>query len=258
MLRLASASNGQLLFGLTFLRNYYPGPYRILQHLWSLSVEEQFYLMWPFLFTRLSKQTVSRLLAGVIITAPFFRLGSVIWFQDKYPWHTEQVADALAWGCLLAICQYDLRANRFYQWFSRSYAPLILPFAIIAAANMSHREISAFLGKSIIFVLVALGIDVLIQRHDSVVGSIFNAGPVVWLGKISYSLYLWQQVFFFAEGNRFYARFPLNVGLAFLCAMLSYYLIEQPAIRWGRSVVARRSSVPVKTEACPIAEPVVA
>jgi hypothetical protein len=59
----------------------------------------------------------------------------------------------------------------------------------------------------------------------------------------------WPQIFFFPEGNRCDSRFPLNIGLAFPCAMLFYYPVDQPAIQLGR-----RSSVPIKTEACPVAE----
>jgi peptidoglycan/LPS O-acetylase OafA/YrhL len=56
---------------------------------------------------------------------------------------------------------------------------------------------------------------------------ILNVGPVVWLGKISYGLYLWQQLFAFGERARPW-YFPL---LAIAAAGASYYLIEQPMIR---------------------------
>lgn len=126
MFGLATASNRELLFSLTFLRNYYPGPYRILYHLWSLSVEEQFYLVWPFLFTRLSKQALSRLLITVIIIAPIIRLVAALHAADT-AWNTEEVADALAWGCLLAIRQQDLRANP---------VPVVQPFVRTAASPL--------------------------------------------------------------------------------------------------------------------------
>lgn len=232
-------SNRGILFSLSFLRNYRSGPL-VFNHLWSLSVEEQFYLVWPFLFTRLSRQTLSRLLTGVIVIVPIIRLVAVLWVGDQYVWHTEQVADGLAWGCLLAIRQPDLRANRLYQWFSRSYATAVLPCMMVAGAYCYPLSLNALLGKSAIFLSVALGIDLLMLRPKSVVGRMFNIPSLMWLGKISYSLYLWQQIFLLARPGQ-YGRFPVNLCLSFLCAVLSYYFIEQPAIRLGRSVVARRT-----------------
>jgi peptidoglycan/LPS O-acetylase OafA/YrhL len=91
----------------------------------------------------------------------------------------------------------------------------------------------------------------MIQRSDSVAGKILNAAPVIWLGRVSYSLYLWQQLFLTVKGEPL-DRFPANVGLAFLCAALSYYLIEQPAIRLGRAVISRGSLAPVHVEACTV------
>jgi peptidoglycan/LPS O-acetylase OafA/YrhL len=56
---------------------------------------------------------------------------------------------------------------------------------------------------------------------------ILNFAPVVWLGKISYSLYLWQEPFFFNPSRQSAYRLFLGIGLA----CLSYYLVEQPVLR---------------------------
>jgi peptidoglycan/LPS O-acetylase OafA/YrhL len=64
----------------------------------------------------------------------------------------------------------------------------------------------AILGKPAIFVCVALGIDALILRYDSGVGRIVDAVPLVWLGKSSYSLHLWRQIFLLVmQGDQPYA-----------------------------------------------------
>jgi len=233
------ANNRAVLFSVSFLRNYRPGPL-VFQHLWSLSVEEQFYLIWPFLFTCLSRKMLTRLLTGVIVIAPIIRLVAVLWIGDKYVWHTEQVADGLAWGCLLAIKQPELRANRLYQRFSGSYATAILPCIIVAGAYYYPLTLDALVGKSGIFLCVALGIDVLIMRHNSFPGRVLNIAPIAWLGRISYSLYLWQQIFLIAW-PRFFVWLPANLCLSLLCASFSYYFIEQPTIRLGRMIVARRN-----------------
>ena len=56
---------------------------------------------------------------------------------------------------------------------------------------------------------------------------ILNVGPVMWIGKVSYSLYLWQQLFVFGEQ----ARPWYLVGFAIAVAAASYYCVEQPILR---------------------------
>jgi len=239
---LAVVSNRALVFSFSFLRNYHPGPYRILHHLWSLSVEEQFYVVWPFLVATLSRRTLYRLLLLVIVATPIIRVACVLVFGHALLDHTEQVADGLAFGCLLAIKQKDLRAIRFYQWLSQSNFSLLVPCATIGAYVVHRRLITEAIGRSVVFLTIALSIDLIMLRCDSPLGRFMNAGPIAWLGKISYSLYLWQQVFLIVKtGDQPYAQFPVNLGLAVLCAVASYYLVERPLIAIGRRSVAHRS-----------------
>jgi peptidoglycan/LPS O-acetylase OafA/YrhL len=61
------------------------------------------------------------------------------------------------------------------------------------------------------------------------IGRVLNWAPLAWLGRLSYSLYLWQQVFLDpGNGARWMCRFPQNLGLAFAAAVASYYLVELP------------------------------
>jgi peptidoglycan/LPS O-acetylase OafA/YrhL len=71
-------------------------------------------------------------------------------------------------------------------------------------------------------------------------GRILNSLPFVLLGRWSYSLYLWQQVFLLEpRATKPYAYFPLNLVLALLASIGSYYLLEQPLIRYGRILLNR-------------------
>jgi peptidoglycan/LPS O-acetylase OafA/YrhL len=68
-----------------------------------------------------------------------------------------------------------------------------------------------------------------------------NIAPVVWLGQISYSLYLWQQPFFFAPAGQ-----PVyKLGLGVVIACLSYYLVEKPVLALREKRNAPRSSAPM-------------
>lgn len=239
-LGLAVAGMRSILFSLGFLRNFFPGPYPILQHFWSLSVEEQFYLMWPFIFTRLSRKSAARLLFGVILIEPFVRSGMFLWLGNRgnWQWGTEAIADGLACGCLLALSQQELRSYRWYQWLSRSYAWLLLPLVTIAGAHVRPELFYHGVGKTLIFLSVALAMDISIVRFESLPGRILNSAPFVFVGKLSYSLYLWQQVFL-KDRTQPYGWFPLNLGLALLLALFSFHFIEEPAVRFGREFAAR-------------------
>jgi peptidoglycan/LPS O-acetylase OafA/YrhL len=241
---LSESSPRYLLLALTFTRNYFPGHFVSLRHLWSLSVEEQFYLLWPFLLKRLSDRSVSNLLIVVVVAAPAIRLMYVLAGSSGVAqhWHFESVADGLALGCLLAINQEKLHTNRSYMRFCTSKWPfLVLPCVTVAASWHVSPVLYEVLGKSLIFLCAALFLDASIQQYDSIPGRILNSVPFVLLGRWSYSLYLWQQVFLLEPaGTKPYAHFPLNLALALLACMVSYYLVEQPIMRYGRILLDRR------------------
>ena len=67
--------------------------------------------------------------------------------------------------------------------------------------------------------------------------------PLVWIGVLSYSLYLWQQIFCLQSPLPIVGRFPLNVVASFAAAALSYYFVERPALRL-RDRLKRQNSYP--------------
>jgi peptidoglycan/LPS O-acetylase OafA/YrhL len=85
--------------------------------------------------------------------------------------------------------------------------------------------------------LIALIIAAAIERK----GAVLNSAPVVWVGLLSYSLYLWQQPFLVFDGplNNFFVRLLLT----FVMAYVSYRLVEQPMLRL-RSRKPGASTVP--------------
>ncbi len=74
-------------------------------------------------------------------------------------------------------------------------------------------------------------------------GRLLESAPLRWIGRISYSLYLWQQLFFTGHFLNQYPlgplnRFPLQLIATFLCAIASYRFIEQPMIALGHRLAS--------------------
>jgi peptidoglycan/LPS O-acetylase OafA/YrhL len=77
---------------------------------------------------------------------------------------------------------------------------------------------------------------------DTLLGRPLETKLLRWIGRISYSLYIWQQFWLlFPTAPKVFPslqQFPVNIGFALACAIVSYYMIEQPSIALGRRLIA--------------------
>jgi peptidoglycan/LPS O-acetylase OafA/YrhL len=193
-----------------------------LGHLWSLSVEEQFYFLWPGVLSRWFGRR-GMILLGVVAFAPCYRvLCHFLGLHGRADETFPAVADILAFGCLLAIY-----ADRIPKIKTVGAALMTLPVVLVPIyVGLLRFHITPVL----LFVLWPL-------MHACIAGLLLhvvrrpygflNLTPVVWLGRISYSLYLWQQLFVFGTRPRPLYFMFLAIGLA--CG--SYYFVEQPVLR---------------------------
>ncbi|MGB8009380.1 MAG: acyltransferase [Terriglobales bacterium] len=204
-----------------YLANFDPSRPWFLGHLWSLAVEEQFYFAWPGVLKRWYQRRVG-ILVGVIALVPFYRLTC---YALKLPHAATEsfpaVADNLAIGCVLAIIAPGV--PKIKPWLAALMVLSIVAVPMYPQSTRLHTLVLLFL----LWPLLQLSIAGVLLHVVQSPYRVLNLGPVVWLGKISYSLYLWQQLFDYSPRNLpWYEQF-LAVGLA----CLSYYLVEQPMLR---------------------------
>jgi len=260
----------QVLCSLFYVNNYYQAlygdPNAMLAHTWSLAVEEQFYLLWPatFLFLQRKGFDLAKSLAGAIAFVWTYRLVLVfvVHAQHRYIYQAfDTRADSLMSGCLLAILLHQGRCVRLFDWICRRQTRAIAVLsAIVISVVIQFRFGPIYgdsLGLAINSVLVAAFIAQMIAWRDAAVGHWLNWRWISYLGVLSYSLYLYQQIAVH-PAQRIAAklpgivRLPTMVVVILFFALASYYVVERPALH----LKARFSDLPPhEPEADEISDP---
>jgi peptidoglycan/LPS O-acetylase OafA/YrhL len=247
----ATLDRSDLLHAVTYTMNYHANYSEnfSLRHLWSLSVEEQFYLLWPLTLALLMPSKAMRALVAVILVVPVLRV--VLYtltpgYDQIADTGFEGVCDALATGCLLAMAMP--RLSRM-EWFNRLVLGPLFPvlFAAILLANKQRDHPKFFWLLCVPFMNVALALTVLryVQAPTLPLARLLNRQPLVAIGVFSYSLYLWQQLFLiqFRPVTSMLVVFPINILMAAACAAISYRFVEKPFLRLKRHFEPERMRV---------------
>ncbi|HEX4001243.1 MAG TPA: acyltransferase [Candidatus Acidoferrales bacterium] len=234
----ATMSAGDFVWAATYLSSYAPHTPWVLNHLWSLSVEEQFYLLWP-LAVVLGPKAQRRFAWATILISPVCRYAfTKADFIDGVLRYFPSVADFVATGCLLALYQPQVQKYRdFFKWkgFPLIWAATVL---VPALGYLVMRDPQSFglghlpeaFGYSATTIF-NFGVALCIQNAILTQPRILNWRPVVWLGALSYSLYIWQMPFFNPNVHSWMTAFPMNIALALCAAVVSFYGFEQPFLR---------------------------
>jgi peptidoglycan/LPS O-acetylase OafA/YrhL len=245
ILLLCKVSPQQIVYALTFTTSFFFWQaYQPLQHLWSLSVEEQFYLAWPLIFARGSGDA-KRWCWLVLIACPVIR--AIFVHQGLTNLDHAAVLDSIAAGCLLAFYRQQIqRAISRVTGSGILFAALCLMMPVLSLVMNKVESFSWMLVPltTIVPLFVAVVVGAAIQRKDA----FLNKGPLVWSGLMSYSLYLWQQPFLVMNGPLNY--FVVRLGLTFAAAYCSYRWVEQPIIHFfaERDKRVARLSLPIEEQ----------
>ena len=194
----------------------------MLGHLWSLSIEEQFYLLWPFALKTWFRHKTAILLAVMFASPVFIALLYAVHARSGILGSLPVYADELAIGCLLAAFAPRMPRIPWPVGLVMAFAMFLIP---LYPANTPLRTLfMLFVLKPLMHVSIAGVVLHVIQTPYRAL----NWGPIVWLGKISYSLYLWQEVFCSNPNLKLgYSLIALAIG----AACISYYCVEQPMLR---------------------------
>jgi len=191
--------------------------------------------------------------------APALACGVAIWrgLDTHFAWiaklapqlkdsvaRTDYRLDGLLWGCALAFVLQSGRGRAEIGKFCASWslAVLIPGIALLAWAHPPG-------GAALLAILFPLCLCCTVIHPEARIARWLEARPIAWLGRLSYSLYLWQQLFFPARGvpAPFGALqiFPLNLALALCAAVVSFHFVERPMIAAGRYLLSRSLPSPV-------------
>lgn len=228
----------------------------ILAPLWSLAIEEHFYFLWPLAVKELRRETLLKLSVAIVILSPFLRiLGTILirhWWKSGTGWDnpifllTPFRLDGLAAGSALALLVEDNRRPAFLSgWSGWACCAATTLFLGLELADRSFRRTTDNLlfnglGYSLVVLASFFLVSFLVLQPGSLLAKILSSPPAVFLGSISYGVYLYQEGVLFAMRTLF--GWHTSLRLLFLPDLLvtgvlasaSFYWIEKPVMAWAR------------------------
>jgi peptidoglycan/LPS O-acetylase OafA/YrhL len=206
-----------------------------LEHTWSLAIEEHFYLLYPLALVLLLGKRMSRRLIFIIFGALIiaitihraFLWGPAAQEVNRVFYAFDTRADGLLIGCLLGLV-VSWGKLPSVKWFLALPPVLTLFFAVVFVSWDSA--------------LYAYGLPIINLSTALVLAFALTARPafltnkaLVWVGTISYGLYLWHNLIFILARERItespWGVLILGSIVSVVCAALSYYLLEKPCLK---------------------------
>jgi peptidoglycan/LPS O-acetylase OafA/YrhL len=212
--------------------------YWFFGHFWSLAVEEQFYLLWPLLFRKFDKTRLLKLCIALMLLMPLLRVAHYVIFPGMHlqiPMMLHTGGDTILTGCLGALLEEKILANKWLIYLMKNklivFILFILLFVVSPALAVMYKgsygmTIGMTVNNLLIIFLVLWCIHI-----PSFVARVLNSKLLIHIGVLSYSLYVWQQLFLTHQLNYWINQFPQNFIAVFGVATVSYYFVEKPVLR---------------------------
>jgi peptidoglycan/LPS O-acetylase OafA/YrhL len=215
-----------LIMAATFTINYVhalglPSSH-LYEHFWSLAIEEHSYIILGVIafFTRSPLKILAVFLALMLVNG---YVSTLVFHQSYYQayWRTDIGAFAIFLSVFLTVAAFKI--NKLPLWFIVVSGIIVL---YLARNSFPYYAVKYSLG-TLLIAFIVINLD----KAPSFIKTGLSFAPLMWLGTISYSLYLWQQLFYVTEYSR-----PLMLLCALGVGSLSYYFIEKPASNYLNSI----------------------
>lgn len=192
-----------------------------LAHMWSLSVEEHFYVLWPLMVAFTPRRWMAATTASLLAVGVAWRLLMLDAPFERVMWGTDTAAFAILAGCLLAVVQWRPPAH----WGTPATVGLVAFSLVTPAWTTGYLVVELLV---VVLAVVAVGVAA------SAPVRWLEAKPLVWCGVVAYGLYLWH--------GALLHLWPIPVALvaAFGLSAASWYVVEQPILEWSGPRIERR------------------
>lgn len=231
-------------------------------HTWSLAMEEQFYLVWPLLLLlllsrlRLDRRALAALLVVAIAASLAYRYSLIAAGADLQRLHNDPlvVAMSLLAGCLLAS---TIASPRLQILGGTAFVVALAAILGSGIAEKSVATYSVMVPAITLASVVAVAVVARDGRKPAWIEALLTWGPLSYLGRISYGLYLYHYTVYYVvkhevrgpDTEQILVRLALELGLSLLVAALSYHVVETWFLkkkdddRWT-SVASRSAATP--------------
>lgn len=239
------------LYFLNYFNAFNGHPVNSISHAWSLAIEEQFYLLWPLLFILLARRGSKALLislASAVVAVATWRSIAYLHLDlgSAYVYNAfDTRSDALAVGCLLGVASAFGSAQRWAAVLvRRAWMPLAVMAAILCLRLLTPLVYRYSVGFTVDALLFAVLIVQILQLGTTRSWNWLNSRALVFLGAISYPMYLYHQLGLgagrlFTQTQHEIVQLVAGIALTVLAATGSYFFVEMPFLRLKRALGSR-------------------